>query len=426
MNGENRTESLDLDSIYKLHQEKYLNILVMCSANCIIELLRQAHLAETDRKKDEKQVVSRWLAIPTSGAVKDIATTRETIATTQLIIFEANNIHHFSCDSPPFVIRRVMNDTVIYSGVCIDLLNELARRLYFSFTIVEPEDGEWGNLVDGKWTGLVGQLVEKKADLVVAPIAVTKSREEVIDFTVPYFYVKTGIIIKTPSATTLFTLISPFHYKVHMCLAIALVLSMTFVLILEVLTSKCFLYRPVDKLRRYGDAGFNIFGSLVNQGSNYTPSMASSRILLSAWLLFTVILSATYSGNLIASITGGKQKLPFSTLAELAQQDTYTWGFDGGSNYLSLFRDSNLSDYQAIWQGMQTNREDTDVMSIDNDVHLRRVLQGRYAYIGDETFFELWKGMSCDLQMVEQQFDLLQFALGLPKNSTNTKVFSNE
>ncbi|XP_067682761.1 probable glutamate receptor [Haliotis asinina] len=313
MTGENGTENIDLDSIYKFHREKHLNLLVMCSSKCIIELLHQAHLAETDMMKDEKQVVSRWLVIPTSGTVKDIATTRETIKTTQLIILEAITIRHFS---------------------------------------------------------------SHRADLVGAPIAITKPREEVVDFTVPYFYVKTGIIIKTPPATTLFTLISPFHYKVHVCLAIALVLSTTFVLILEVVTAKCFLYRPVDKLRRYGDSTFHVFGSLVYQ--------------------------------------------------ELAQQETYTWGFDGGSSYLSLFRDSNLSDVQAIWQGIQNNRdEDPDVLTVDNDVHMRRVLEDRYAFIGDEAFLDLWKGKSCDFQMVEQQFDLLQIALGLPKNSTHTKVFSD-
>ncbi|XP_067682762.1 glutamate receptor ionotropic, delta-1-like [Haliotis asinina] len=234
-NGENGTGNFDLQNIYMLHQQKYVNLLVMCSANCIIDLLRQAHLEETDVVKEEKRVVSRWLVIPTSGAVKDIATTRETIKTTHLIILEAITIRHFSSHC-------------------------------WSFTIVEPEDGEWGNLVEGRWTGLVGQLVEKRADLVVAPIVVTKPREEVMDFTIPYFYVKTGIIIKTPPATTLFTLISPFHYKVHVCLAIALVLSTTFVLIMEVVTAKCFLHRPADNLRRYGDAAFHVFGSLVNQG----------------------------------------------------------------------------------------------------------------------------------------------------------------
>ncbi|XP_046564373.1 glutamate receptor ionotropic, delta-1-like [Haliotis rubra] len=326
-------------------------------------------------------------------------------------------------ESPPFVFRREMNDSIIFSGVSIDLLNELARRLNFSYTTVEPEDGEWGAHVNGTWTGLIGMLVEKKADLVLAPLAVMKSREEVIDFTVPYFYTNMGIIIQTPSATTLLTLVSPFQYMVLICIAISVVLTTVFLLFMEMMSSN----RPVDNLRYYGDAVFHVFAALMSKGSNSIPSAVSSRILMSAWLLFTMILAATYSGNLIASMTDGRQKQPFSSLEELVQQDNYRWGLVGRSFFETLFKDSNRSEFQAIWQGIESSSDGgPEADNSDIAVHLRRVLNGRYAFISDETIFKIWLSDSCDLQFVKEQFFLQQAAVGLPNNSANTKIFSNE
>lgn len=106
----------------------------------------------------------------------------------------------------------------------------------------------------------------QKADLIVAPISVSRSREDVIDFTVPYFYVDSGFIVRTPSAATLLTLISPFQDKVHMCIAISLFLTTALLLLMELVSSTHSPYQPVDKLKLYGDTAFHIFGTLMYQG----------------------------------------------------------------------------------------------------------------------------------------------------------------
>ena len=39
----------------------------------------------------------------------------------------------------------------------------------------------------GEWSGLVGDLVSGRLDIVVAPMTMTSEREEVVDFVAPYF-----------------------------------------------------------------------------------------------------------------------------------------------------------------------------------------------------------------------------------------------
>lgn len=92
-------------------------------------------------------------------------------------------------------ILRDENNLPIYEGFCIDLINEMARKLNFSYELVEPSSGKFGDrLNDGTFDGLVGDLTKGETDLIVAALKMTAEREEQIDFVVPYFD-QTGILI---------------------------------------------------------------------------------------------------------------------------------------------------------------------------------------------------------------------------------------
>ena len=45
----------------------------------------------------------------------------------------------------------------------------------------------------GKWNGLVGALIDGKADMSLASLSITEERSQVIDFSVPFL--ETGITI---------------------------------------------------------------------------------------------------------------------------------------------------------------------------------------------------------------------------------------
>jgi len=59
---------------------------------------------------------------------------------------------------------RVKNKdgTSRYSGYCIDLLNELAKNLHFTYEIYPSPDGKYGAKTEnGTWNGMIGELVNK-------------------------------------------------------------------------------------------------------------------------------------------------------------------------------------------------------------------------------------------------------------------------
>ena len=48
-----------------------------------------------------------------------------------------------------------------YKGYCIDLIEKIASICNFTYTIKLVDDGYHGSFVDGKWNGIIGELIEQ-------------------------------------------------------------------------------------------------------------------------------------------------------------------------------------------------------------------------------------------------------------------------
>jgi hypothetical protein len=67
----------------------------------------------------------------------------------------------------PYVMRKQLQDgeklfgNDRYKGYCVDLLEKISKIVGFNYTIKLVDDGLYGTIVDGKWNGLVKDLIDK-------------------------------------------------------------------------------------------------------------------------------------------------------------------------------------------------------------------------------------------------------------------------
>ena len=72
-----------------------------------------------------------------------------------------------------------------YSGFCVDMLEKISKICNFTYSIRLVEDGLHGTqMKNGRWNGIVRELIDKKSDLAVAALTISFQREQVYDVNV--------------------------------------------------------------------------------------------------------------------------------------------------------------------------------------------------------------------------------------------------
>lgn len=91
-----------------------------------------------------------------------------------------------------------------FKGYCIDLIEEIRTIVKFDYEIALVPDGKFGDMDEqGNWNGIIKELMEKRADIGLGSMSVMAERENVVDFTVPYYdLVGITILMKLPRTPT--------------------------------------------------------------------------------------------------------------------------------------------------------------------------------------------------------------------------------
>ncbi|XP_061178448.1 probable glutamate receptor [Saccostrea echinata] len=331
---------------------------------------------------------------------------------------------------PPFTERiQKEGKTVDYVGFCADLLDELANELNFTYTYTEPPDNEFGRIYPNRtWSGMIGQLERREVDLMVAGASIQGSRENVMDFTHPFYYDTTTILIKRPDPdeNKMFTLAKPFKIEVIICIFFVLPVSAFLLFIIEKLSPYYKIHGPEGR-QNYQTSFWYMFGALLTQGGESLPNSQSGRTMITFFWLFSIIMVATYSGNLIAFLTVTIDKPPFNSLEELVEQDEYKWGILSGTYFVTWFQETPFEILQKVWTGIKTfNETDPDVLHPDPNVHINKMYKEKYVYIGDKSYMEVRKANRCELVTATEEIPNMSYGVGLPNNSLYTKMFSDK
>ena len=84
-------------------------------------------------------------------------------------------------------INTETGKTLSYNGIDYHLIQYLSNYFNFTWKLIHANN-EWGQFIDGQWTGLIGKVVNGTADMALGSLSSTPERETVVDFTVPYLH----------------------------------------------------------------------------------------------------------------------------------------------------------------------------------------------------------------------------------------------
>lgn len=303
-------------------------------------------------------------------------------------------------EAPYVMVRETSDSNALvgndrYEGYIVDLLSAIANHLSnFKYSLNINPTGDFGLWNSSGWSGMVGEIINEKADIIAASMTITAERESAIDFTVPYMGLGIAIMYKielSEKRTAWDSFLDIFYPFMHyVSTNVAFVLTLVFGIALLVLR------------RKYKTLLF--------------------KILLAIWLLFLFFFAALYIAQLSSRYnqlnTFGAYdpyKHDFNTIDDLASQDTVVFGCKKGGSTEAFFANSANPLYKKMYEKMKESESASFVSS--NFEGMNRVHNGSYAYISESTIIEYATSRFCDYRQIGGLLDSKGYGLAVRQGS---------
>ncbi|XP_074158697.1 glutamate receptor ionotropic, kainate 4 isoform X1 [Sminthopsis crassicaudata] len=319
-----------------------------------------------------------------------------------------------------------------YEGFCVDMLKELSEILRFNYKIRLVGDGVYGvPEANGTWTGMVGELIARKADLAVAGLTITAEREKVIDFSKPFMTLGISILYRVHMGRKpgYFSFLDPFSPGVWLFMLLAyLAVSCVLFLVARLTPYEWYSPHPCAQGRcnllvnqySLGNSLWFPVGGFMQQGSTIAPRALSTRCVSGVWWAFTLIIISSYTANLAAFLTVQRMDVPIESVDDLADQTAIEYGTIHGGSSMTFFQNSRYQTYQRMWNYMYSKQPSVFVKSTEEGI--ARVLNSNYAFLLESTMNEYYRQRNCNLTQIGGLLDTKGYGIGMPVGS----VFRDE
>uniref|UniRef100_T1JJ21 Glutamate receptor ionotropic, kainate 2 n=1 Tax=Strigamia maritima TaxID=126957 RepID=T1JJ21_STRMM len=329
----------------------------------------------------------------------------------------------------PYVMVKKDNITgnERFDGFCIDLLKVISSIVGFKYRIELVPDGKYGapDKETGEWSGIVRQLLDKRADLSVAALTINYARESVIDFSKPFLNLGIGILFKAPTGQPmqLFSFMNPLAIEIWLYVLCAYMLvSLTMFIVARFSPYEWNNPHPCLSEPDYFENNFSIsnsfwftIGTLMQQGSDLNPKATSTRIVGGIWWFFTLIIISSYTANLAAFLTVERMISPIENADDLVEQNEIAYGTLEQGSTMTFFRESKMDTYQKMWRYMESRKPSVFVSSYEDGI--KKVLDGNYAFLMESTTIDYFVQRNCNLTKIGGTLDSKGFGIATPIGS---------
>ncbi|KAG5667976.1 hypothetical protein PVAND_015934 [Polypedilum vanderplanki] len=361
--------------------------------------------------------------------------------------FRKKVFHIITYHNPPWQYIKT-NGTDIVSeahGVVIDILNEISKKLNFTFVLHTTSTStdlnttdETTNLTMTKEirllttdlpTEVASMLNENKILLAAVASTVNDRYKNFLNFSIPISIQPYSFIVAKPkelSRIYLFT--APYTHGTWLCLALMIVILPPILCLVNRISPYYEFHNQCTKkgLFKFSNCFWYIYGALLQQGGLYLPQADSGRLIIGTWWLIVIVLVTTYCGNLVAFLTFPRVDVQVKTVGELVRQSAMSWGMRSGTYFEDYIRDSNdIPKYETLYKGAKFHSD-------ENPEIIDLVRQGKHVYIDWKSNLlyimrrEYLKTETCDFALSSDEFMEEQIAIILPYNSPYLELFNVE
>ncbi|KAM8828503.1 glutamate receptor ionotropic, NMDA 3A isoform 2-T2 [Spinachia spinachia] len=311
-------------------------------------------------------------------------------------------------------------------GYCIDLLEKLGEDMGFTFDLYIVGDGKYGGFKNGRWTGLVGDLLSGAAHLAVASFSINSARSQVIDFTSPFFSTSLGILVRTrDTAAPIGAFMWPLHWSMWLGIFVSLHVTAVFLTLYEWFSPFGMTPRGRNRDRVFSfSSALNVcyailFGRTV---AIKPPKCWTGRLLMNLWAIFCLFCLSTYTANLAAVMVGEKTYEQLSGI-----HDPKLHHPSQGFRFATV-RESSAEDYlKKSFPEMHEYMRRYNVPATPDGIHqLKADPQRLDAFIMDKALldYEVSIDADCKTLTVGKPFAIEGYGIGLPQNSALTSNIS--
>ncbi|XP_063720038.1 glutamate receptor ionotropic, delta-2-like [Symsagittifera roscoffensis] len=318
-------------------------------------------------------------------------------------------------ESPFVEVDSDESGQLVFSGFCVDLLDEVSKQLNFQYIMYNAS--EYGRLDGHSWVGAVGEVAYKRADIAVSGMLITSQREEAVDFSTRFMDYGVGILIrKTTPSQTVFGFLQPLNPQVWTCVASTIFIAGGVMFLVTRISPNTrgrhynrhghshghghsMQDRYVDPLSDYSQFTFRnsiwfTMTSIMQQGGDLHPKSGAARIMGCFWWFFTLIITATYTANLAAFLTVNRMETPIDSLQSLVAQNNVKYGTVRHSPiHLDFKNQSEMNAlYERIANYLDHQHSNKDSILVDDaEEGYRRVREGGYAFMWDNPILQWMK-----------------------------------
>lgn len=202
-------------------------------------------------------------------------------------------------------------------------MRSLSKALNFTVSFVRPSDGEmWGwEQGNGTWTGLMGDLQHRRADIGVADLYIMEPYFAIIDMSVAYDIEYLCFVNPVPGPLPQWMALGlPFLVETWGAIFCTVLAGM---LVFTLLAQLGFLgghLREAPWFQSGSNTCLLLVACVMNTAWTRVPTTSHLRIFMALWSLAFVILAVAYKGSLVSYLTVTLEQPPIDTHKQLLQK----------------------------------------------------------------------------------------------------------